>query len=568
MAFDDEYFTSVDTSSYFTVNGKSSIYNAAQGITLGESFTPALTPLAGTNLAINHGLPSVMISAWEPKAGVREGHGAAVDRISQLQEQAIGELLSVNKMNLTMHAPIVDIMGIISNERGAQVSSQQRQDTMNLLKFNMKQADRISEKAGLEKIPFNIHASNFGAVGHRFDSGFRNNKNETILGTHDYLVDKDSGRIIPNDSDFQFMDIKKGKESDYDIIPDTVQPGGVMALFEITPDKRMGMANRTALDEEWKKVADAQIKIKQLKDQGVDPKSEIMKNLNTTIHTAMTKIEHLESPYFKSEEKKQQIIHMKDFSEAVVPKQLAELAMASLKDTKTHPVIAVENEPGWQLGSNPELLISWVNKGREEFADKLVNNEGYSRKDAEMKANELIGVTLDTGHLNTLKSQINPKTNKKWTDNELEEQARRMAATGAKLVHIADNIGELGQDTHMIIGRGNAKNEEYLKILKEHGFKGQAQFEAFTGECEFDKLSAQANLMGLGAPIYSMQAVPRFTEVGMDLQGPYSLRNVNYGHQIPSLHFSQWGGSFAGLPSTFGAGQGERKDQFSGTPTE
>jgi len=52
------------------------------------------------------------------------------------------------------------------------------------------------------------------------------------------------------------------------------------------------------------------------------------------------------------------------------------------------------------------------------------------------------------------------------------------------------------------------------------------------------------------------------------LQGPYSLRNVNYGHQIPSLHFSQWGGPFAGLPSTFGAGQGERKDQFSGTPTE
>ena len=156
------------------------------------------------------------------------------------------------------------------------------------------------------------------------------------------------------------------------------------------------------------------------------------------------------------------------------------------------------------------------------------------------------------------------------TDSLIKEVLRGAEEAGAstKLVHIADNIGEFGQDTHLMIGRGNTNNEEYLKILKENGFKGQAQFEAFTTESEFDKLGPKANLMGMGAAMYSSTPTPTFTQVGMEMQAPYALRNASYGHQLPALHFSQWGGPFAGLQSTFGAGGGQKKDQFSGTPTE
>ncbi|MBN1924050.1 MAG: sugar phosphate isomerase/epimerase [Nanoarchaeota archaeon] len=571
MVFDDKYFTSVDTSSYFTVSEKEKIYDAASGIQLGESFSPANTPLQGAQLAANHGLPTFMISAWEPAGGEKGGggHGTAVDRISQLQEKAIGEVIAVNNMNFAMHAPIVDIMGLDSRQQGGVLSSEKKRENLNLLKFNIDQADRIADTAKLKNTPVNIHTTNgIGSVGHKFDSGYRTKEGEVVWGTHNAMVDRDSGRFFPIDSKFQYMNINEGNSFGYNKVDGTETSDGVMALYEITPEKAIIMQNNTALNEERKKIADAQIRIKQLQDAKTDPSDPVFEDLNTTIRTAQAQISHLEAPAYGTGTMKNQFVSVVDYSNVVVPKQIAELAMHSLKKTKTNPVIAVENEPGFQLGSNPTILVDWVDRARKEFSNRLVKDEGYDRSSAEDKAKELIGLTLDTGHLNTLKSQINPDTNKPWTDEELKKMAEKMAKTGAKLVHIADNIGELGQDTHLMIGRGNVQNAEFLKILKENGFKGQAQFEAFTQETAFDKLGAQANLMGLGAPMYSSTPAPRFTEVGSDFSSSYSLRNANYGHMMSPLHWSQWGGPFAGLQSTFGAGGGQQKDQFSGTPTE
>jgi hypothetical protein len=459
-------------------------------------------------------------------------------------------------------------MGISQLTQGVGISSDKRRENLKLLKFNMNQADRIAQSAKLKEVPFSIHTTNgVGSIGNRFDSGFRDNDGKIIWGTHNMMVDRDTGRLIPADSDFQWMNLDESSMRSYKIVPNTKTKDGTMALFEITPEIHVRMANSTALNELRKKVADIMVRMEQLKNQGLSKDDPIMRDLRVSLTTTNSKIAHLESPYFGAAEEKKQFVKMREFSNAVVPDQIAELAMHSLKETKTHPIIAVENEPGWQMGSRPDILIDWVERSRQKFADRLVEEQGYRRGDAEKKAKELIGVTLDTGHLNTLKAQINPKTNKPWTDEELNAEVRKLAATGTKLLHIADNIGELGQDTHLMVGRGDTQNEEWLKILKENGFKGQAQFEAFTAESEFDKLGPKASLMGLGAPTYSTRPMPRFTDIGTDFS-MYSMRHAAYGHVIPPIHFGMWGGPFAGLQSTFGAKTGQQKDQFSGAPTE
>ncbi len=572
MVFDNKYFTSTDTESYFTVSDKEKIYDAASGIILGEASKFGQTPLQAVQLAANHGLPSVMLSLMQPQQGVRADATLNVDRMSELQQTAVGEIIKVNNMNFTMHAPTVDIMGLDSQQgQRGHISAAKKAENMHLLKFNMKQADKISETAGLKNTPFCIHTTNgVGSVGNKFDSGYRDRDGHIIYGTRNAMIDRETGMLLPGDSSFQMMNINDVNLKSYKFVPGTETPNGTMALFEITPKRKVEMQNATALNEERKKIAEAQSTINQLTSgpNAISMNDPLISDLRTTIRTAEAQIAHLDSPMYATGKSKRQFVDVTTYSNATVPDQVASLAMHSLKDTKTHPIIAIENEPAWQMGSNPEILLDWVKKSREKFADDLVKKENYDRSTAEDKAKELIGITLDTGHLNTLKSQINPKTHKAWTDKELQKAVKDMAAAGTKLVHIADNIGELGQDTHLMIGRGDVQNAEFLKILKENGFKGQAQFEAFTGENEFDKFTSQASLMGLGAPMYSTTPTPRFTEVGTDFSTPYSMRNTSYGHALPALHWSQWGGPFAGLQSTFGASPGQQKDKFSGAPTE
>ncbi len=564
--FDDQYFTSVDTASYFTANGDKSLYNALQGLYIGESSNPAISPIQATNLAINHGLTTFMIPLWAPpKQPNQQKMATSVDLFSQQQQRAIGELLAVNKMNLTVHAPIVDIMGVSDSRGNPRLDPAESSKNINILKISLKQTDNIAKNAGLKNVPFCIHTTNgIGSVEEKFDSGFRTKDGKVIYGTKGLMVDINTGQIIPADSKFQFMNINQANLRGYKKIEGTETADGTMALFEIPPETHISIQNNTALNENYKKLAELEERKNQLLAQGVSSGDPMIQALQSSINTIKSEIQHLESPYFGTGQLKRQFVDIRDYAKKVVPERLAELAMESLENTETHPVIAVENEPQWQLGSNPNLLIEWVDKGREKFAQKLIE-KGWNPQDAKKKAEEMIGITLDTGHLNTLKTQIGPD-GKPYTDKELKEMVERMAKKGVKLVHIADNIGELGQDSHLLIGRGNAKINDYLEILKKNGFKGQAQFEAFEKEMDVEKMATMWNLMGANVPMYSNRPSPRFTDIELNPSYMYTMRNTNYGHTLPQIHFGMWGGPFAGLQSTFSAAPS--KDKFSGAPTE
>jgi sugar phosphate isomerase/epimerase len=137
----------------------------------------------------------------------------------------------------------------------------------------------------------------------------------------------------------------------------------------------------------------------------------------------------------------------------------------------------------------PSDVIDIVKKSREKFAEELRNKENLGYAEAEEAANRIIGLTLDIGHLNVFKSKIkDPKTGEYYSESDLQKEAEEMAKAGVKFVHIADNMGELGKDSHLMIGRGNANIDKMLDILKENGFQGQAVTESFEGESEFDKV--------------------------------------------------------------------------------
>lgn len=583
MVFDDKYFTSTDTSTYFTLVDQekmkpSDLYSS---VVLGESFHPSKTPLQGVNEAINHGLPSVMITMSEANLQARGDQALAsgMDKLSKVQQNAIGELINVNKTNFVMHAPVVDIMGLGGAEHQRSViSGQTRQEHFEMLKASVAQTDNIAKKADIKNPVICFHASNMGASGVPFDSGLRDENQKPIYGVRAWMVNQDTGELLPADTQFLRLPVGSYREKGYTEIKDTYDEKQGTAIFAITPKLSIDSQNNTALNTLQKEVGDLIIKRKQLEDmKKAEASSSVLaqidagiKDMTTTIGMNERRIQHLVSR-FGQPDSFRQFVSIEDFSNSIVPEQVAKLALAAFK-SDTQPVLALENEPGWQFGGDPEKVANWVDLSREKFTEMLMKEEHMSKDEAKRKSEELIGITFDTGHLNTLKQQINPNplTGKKWTNEELQEQVKMLSKKGVKTVHLADNMGEFGVDSHLIIGRGDTQIDEFMKILRENGFKGTAQIEAFTGEFGTEsKMPAFTNIMGLGAPLYTMYGSPSARDVGLDFSSPYSMRNINYSHQIPALHWSTWGGPFAGLQSTFGAGGGQQqKDQFTETPTE
>ncbi|MDD5499969.1 MAG: hypothetical protein PHT91_03805, partial [Candidatus Nanoarchaeia archaeon] len=88
--------------------------------------------------------------------------------------------------------------------------------------------------------------------------------------------------------------------------------------------------------------------------------------------------------------------------------------------------------------------------------------------------------------------------------------------------------------------------------------------ESYEGEGDFDKNWARNNIRALGS-MYESGRGPSIMDV--DMSNQYAMRSSNYGHKVPDLHWSQWGGPFAGMQSTFQGSTGDKRDSFSGTPT-
>ncbi len=149
--------------------------------------------------------------------------------------------------------------------------------------------------------------------------------------------------------------------------------------------------------------------------------------------------------------------------------------------------IAPENifpENGY--ASHPAELKELIIRSRKAMIEKLWNEEEgrpskeaaglgiYSKKEAEKAAEDHIKVTFDIGHLNTWKKYFKATTDN--PDKEFKEWMMKQVDSLNKEkmighVHISDNFGYY--DEHVDPGEGNVPIPEFVKKMKESGYKGK-----------------------------------------------------------------------------------------------
>ncbi|MCK4589032.1 MAG: sugar phosphate isomerase/epimerase [Nanoarchaeota archaeon] len=140
--------------------------------------------------------------------------------------------------------------------------------------------------------------------------------------------------------------------------------------------------------------------------------------------------------------------------------------------------VAMENIFQESYGSHPDEMITLVEGAREQMADMLVKQRGYTQQQAQREAEDHIKGHLDTGHLNIWRkfwvadTKKSPEQNdadfNKWLLKETERLAKKNIIGS---VHLADNYGY--QDDHLSPGEGNCPVKEMVLILRKHGYKGQ-----------------------------------------------------------------------------------------------
>ncbi len=153
-----------------------------------------------------------------------------------------------------------------------------------------------------------------------------------------------------------------------------------------------------------------------------------------------------------------------------------------LKGERERPLfIAPENifpENGY--ASHPQELKELILKSRGDMKNILWKNGGptdkgkevgvYSEKDAERAASDHIRATFDIGHLNTWRKyfQGDEKEFHKWIKDQVDDLNK------AKIIghiHLSDNFGYY--DEHVDPGEGNVPIPQFIKQMKESGYKGK-----------------------------------------------------------------------------------------------
>ena len=189
-----------------------------------------------------------------------------------------------------------------------------------------------------------------------------------------------------------------------------------------------------------------------------------------------------------------EIAHTKPIEEYGVEKSAETLARAGiyalqkekeihrLKGEKEQPLfIAPENifpENGY--ASHPQELKELILKSRENMTGILwkgdrPTKEGtrlgvYSKEAAEKAAADHIKATFDIGHLNTWRKyfQGDEKGFHKWIKEQVDDLNQKKIIGH---IHLSDNFGYY--DEHVDPGEGNVPIPEFIKQMKESGYKGK-----------------------------------------------------------------------------------------------
>ncbi len=202
------------------------------------------------------------------------------------------------------------------------------------------------------------------------------------------------------------------------------------------------------------------------------------------------------------------------------------------------PKINIENLPSGMGFSSMEDMKNLILESKNKFAQRLIKEKGMSRDLAQKKADEVIGMTLDVGHLNIAKKQG-------FTDKDLIKEIEQISKY-VKHVHLTDNFGF--SDSHLPPGMGNVPFKEILEKLEKAGFKGSKIVEAGGFVQHFERSPYLPSLEAFGSPIYLSGPTPYWNQ-SLGLQQGYSS---GYGMMLPSNNYQTFGAGFSQLPTELG----------------
>jgi hypothetical protein len=224
------------------------------------------------------------------------------------------------------------------------------------------------------------------------------------------------------------------------------------------------------------------------------------------------------------------------------------------------PMICIENMyPGMAFNAatgeqDIPGIGNLVLESRKKFVEKAVE-KGISENEAKKQAERLIGMTLDTGHLNISKK-------KGFEDKDLKKEVEEISKY-VKHVHLSDNFGY--SDSHLPAGMGNAPFKNILEELEKKGVKSRKIAEAGGFAQHFGTSPYPILLESMGSPIYSMQMAPYWNQsLGLQ-QGYFS----GYGQVLPQGNYETFGAGFSNLPAELGGQRGGAGgSRMSGKPME
>ena len=242
---------------------------------------------------------------------------------------------------------------------------------------------------------------------------------------------------------------------------------------------------------------------------------------------------------------------VEDFAQQKASDTLSAVAFNSYKEFgKNSPIISIENPPYGSALSSGKDLKNLIQETRKKFADKLIQKDGLSKKEAEQAAERLIGATWDTSHISMIRKQG-------FGPEKITAETKEIAKY-VKHVHFNDNFGSTHTD--LPPGMGSVPIKDILEVLEKEKFKGKKIFEGGNFFQHFQTSPFPYTLEYSGSPL--LEGGAYFNQT-FGYQAPYFSER---GSLNPSIHHSMYSSRFQSLPLELGGEVPGSQSRFAGTP--
>ncbi|MFH1823503.1 MAG: TIM barrel protein [archaeon] len=553
--------------------------------------TRTANQLAEVNARIREGLGAVEVQF----CGQSETGTGMDQSIPREHLKEINRLAKLNKVNISVHAPFIDPSGFTDKGWTEQSKDESRRRLWDAV-------DRASELDPNGNVPVTIHASH--VPGTDWVPGKTREEQRQAV----YVVNQETKQLAkaereikeyphgqeklgPQDqidamnqttwlnsltqaTDFkqkadslvqhawpliapEYVNILEGKKKISDLAPEQQ-----MALNQVNQAeifyREMGATLNGLFDKAYRYGDDAQKKkLEKIRKELVDYDEELIKQKKSPVSFMhrMQEGDNLIQKFSDPSIQAKTFIPVEQFAMKHTADNLSDIALKAYeKYGKKAPIISLEHvAPGLAFGRAEELK-GLINKTREEIAIKA-RAKGYSSEKASQIAQQMVGATWDTGHINLLRS-------KGFTKEDIVKETKSIAPL-VKHVHFTDNFGY--EDSHLGPGMGNAPFKEMFEELKKEGFKGRFIGELPGAAVPFKMSPTPQVLQAFGSPLYSMQMQPYWNQAPVATFGDYSS---GYGMMLPEQHFSIYSAGWSALPAELGGQQGGKGQRFSGRPME